>query len=87
MDMGLSIEATELDCRWECREDCEAFAVPGGLWEEGTRCISVLALAWALALALALSLSLCRRRPKNLPADDCLPLPSCDELGGIVLCV
>ena len=71
-DTGRSIEAAEEECLWfECRDDCEPAALPGGLWVLGARWVSLAVLSlW--------------RRPKNLPADDCLPLPSCDVLEGMV---
>jgi hypothetical protein len=72
IETGRSIEATELECLWECRDDCEPAALPGGLCVAGARWVSFPGL------------SLCRRRPKNLPAEDCLPLLSCDVLEGIV---
>lgn len=71
-DTGRSIEATELECLWECRDDCEPGALAGGLCVEGARRVSLPPL------------SLCRRRPKNLPAEDCLPLSFSDVLEGIV---
>ena len=69
-DTGRSTEAwlvlAECRCGFECRDDCEPCALPGGDSAGGRV---------SLALALALGLSLCRR-PKNLDVDDCRPLLS-----------
>jgi hypothetical protein len=67
------MEATELEWRCEWRDDCEPAALPGGLCVvEGERC------------ALSLFVLSLWRRPKNLPAEDCRPLPSCDVLEGML---
>lgn len=54
----------ECRCGFECRDDSEPWALPGGDSAGGR-----------VSLGLPLGLSLCRR-PKNLDVDDCRPLLS-----------
>ena len=69
MDTGLwSMDAPPMECLCEWRDDWEPYELPGGLSiEDEAVCFESLP---------PFSLSLCRRRPKNLPAEDCRPLPS-----------
>jgi hypothetical protein len=77
--MSLPKSTDWTDDRFECRDEREPAALPGGA--------RLSQLPWASYRSSA-GFSLCNLRPKNdLPADVCLDLSEADVVVGILTCV